>query len=85
MIEQSENLATRLLSEAGMDEGERLTLAYSLTFGREPTSAERQKSLAFLDNARAALGRGKGADVETRAWTGLAQALFASAEFRYIE
>lgn len=84
VVKQAEHFATRLLSEAGMGEDERLNLAYQLAFGRLPTEVENAKSLEFLENARASLG-GKGEDVETRAWTGLAQALFAAAEFRYIE
>ena len=84
VTQQSSHLADRLFAEAGMGDDERLALAYQLTLGRDPSEQERLKCVDYLSEARAVLGGGS-KDADTRTWASLAQALFASAEFRYIE
>src|SRR5579883_306471 len=73
VLKQSELAATRLLGEKHANNGERITRAYRLVLGRTPTAGEREVAERFL--------KGKS---ETDAWTVLLHALFASAEFRYV-
>ena len=71
--EQARHAATRLLAELG-DEEQRLTRAYRLTIGRAPTTGERRVAAKHLH------GAGDARD----AWAAIFHALFASAEFRYV-
>jgi hypothetical protein len=73
VVEQSKHAATRLLAEKHESDAARLTRAYRLALGREPTAGEREVAARFL--------KGKN---EKDAWTALFHALFASAEFRYV-
>jgi hypothetical protein len=73
VLEQSKLAATRLLAEKHADAGARITRAYHLALGREPTAGERDVAQRFL--------KGKN---EKDAWTAMFHALFASAEFRYV-
>jgi hypothetical protein len=73
VLEQSKSAATRLLAEKHADDASRITHAYRLTLGREPTAGEREVAQRFL--------KGK---PDKDAWTTLFHALFASAEFRYV-
>ncbi len=88
-------MARRLLAEAGMDPRERVTLAYRLALGRQPTPRELGRALEFvreereegLMSADSSKGNARLADrirAGETAWTSLAQALLASAEFRYL-
>jgi hypothetical protein len=72
-VEQAKASAERLLGEK-LSEDERITRAYRLTLGREPTAGERGVTAKFVN--------GK-ADADT--WAAVFQALFASAEFRYVD
>ena len=71
--EQSKAAAARLLAESLADDAARITRAYRLALGRVPTAGERAVAARFL----------KGKE-SLAAWTGLFHALFASAEFRYV-
>jgi hypothetical protein len=62
-----------LLAEKHADDASRLTRAYRLALGREPTAGEREVAQRFL--------KGKS---EKDAWAAIFHALFASAEFRYV-
>ncbi len=73
VLEQSKHAAARLLTEKHADDVARLTRAYRLTLGRVPTVGEREVATRYL--------KGK---PEKDAWTALFHALFASAEFRYV-
>jgi hypothetical protein len=73
VLEQSKRTAARLLAEKHSDDTARLVRAYRLALGREPTAGEREVARRFL--------KGKN---ETDAWSALVHALFASAEFRYV-
>jgi len=57
------------------DQAARLEYLYHLCYGRDPTPAETERLLAFVEKVP-----------ETRAerWTTLCQTLIASAEFRYL-
>jgi hypothetical protein len=73
VLEQSKFAATRLLAEKHADDDARITRAYRLALGREPTAGEREVAKRFLKDKN-----------EKDAWTALFHALFASAEFRYV-
>ena len=64
-------LAQRLDEEAGGKSQARISLAYSLLFGRPPTPKEMQIGLSFVKH-------------ESDAWPRYAQTLLSSNEFRYI-
>jgi Protein of unknown function (DUF1553)/Protein of unknown function (DUF1549)/Planctomycete cytochrome C len=73
VLEQAKQAARRLLAEPGLDDPERISRAFVLALGRPPTEAERQIAREFLATATA-----------EDAWAGVFQALFASADFRYV-
>jgi len=76
--QQAQAAARRLLAACAGDYGACLDRAYRLCLGRPPTDAERDVALRHLGAAQAGEAR-------EEAWTGLFHALFASADFRYIE
>jgi len=75
--EQAQAAARRLLAEPARDDATRLDRAYRLTLGRPPSSDE-------SDLARRHLAKVGESSTEA-AWTELFHALFASAEFRYLD
>ena len=89
MMSQADALAGRVLAETDMHDDARVELAYRLTLGRLPSAEETQTALAFVEETQVSLDAGRSEkdndDAESRAWSGLAQALLGSAEFRYIE
>ena len=89
MVSQADALAARVLNKTEMDDDTRVALAYRLTLGRTPSDEETRTALAFVEETTTSLDRGQSKkdneDARTQAWSGLAQALFGSAEFRYVE
>ena len=89
MMTKSESLAKRVLGEADMDDSARVALTYRLTVGRLPSQEETEMAVAFVEETTASLDEGQSKkendNAKTKAWSGLAQALFGSAEFRYVE
>jgi hypothetical protein len=81
VLRQAAALADRVHTAAG-DEANGIDRAYRLAYARPPTLAERNRALAFL---RAFSARSGGADSARRAWTAFCQAVFAAAEFRYLD
>jgi hypothetical protein len=75
VIDQARAAARRLLADPSLDDAGRVTRAYRLTLGREPTGSERAIAQRFVRDADA--------DVE-EAWATLVQSLFASLDFRYV-
>jgi hypothetical protein len=73
--EQATHAATRLLAEDLKDDAARLARAYRRALGREPTAGEREVAGRFL---------GKNED-RNAAWAAVFHALFASADFRYVD
>ncbi len=73
VLDQSKHAAARVLAEKHPDDATRLTRTYRLALGRSPTDGEREIAARFL--------KGK---PEKDAWAALFHALFASAEFRYV-
>ena len=74
VIDQARHAATRLLAEDHAGDAARITRAYRLALGREPSVGERQVAERFLAKT----------DDPKAAWAALFQALFASADFRYV-
>ena len=81
VIRQAEALAERLRAVANDDSG-RVDRAYRLAFARTPTDAEREHSLTFLRDFAA---RTTASDPAREALSAFCQALFAAAEFRYLD
>jgi hypothetical protein len=73
--EQAQAAAKRLLTERISSDAARIDRAYCLTLGRSPSSNERALALRHL----------AAANEPTEAWTELFHALFASADFRYLD
>ena len=96
VIEQSDALATRLLAREGSD-ADRIDRGFQLTLARNPTSAERERALAYIATA-AETAETTGSDAKAkpdpatdktstrqRAWSLFCQVLLAGAEFRYLD
>jgi hypothetical protein len=96
---QAEKLAERVTAAyppgpnggvtANLDQ--RVGFAYWLAFGRAPDPVERQASAAFFSRFPSNWKKGDGtspglldAEAAKAAWTSFCRALFASAEFRYL-
>jgi hypothetical protein len=77
VIRQAEGLAERLRAAPG-DDARRIEQAFRLAFARPPMDEERDSALAFL-RAFAAVKS------VPDPWPAFCQALFAGAEFRYLE
>ena len=75
VLEQSNTLAALLARRHPSQPEARVQLAYEMAFGRLPESDEERRALAFVMHI------GDSPD----AWSALCQALFASAEFRYLQ
>jgi len=75
--------ARRLDADAGLRDEKRVTLAFQLACGREPTSAERKASQRFLEAQRKEYAKEK--DHERRVWIDFCQMLLASNVFLYVE
>ncbi len=75
VLDQSKALAERLLAASLPDDAARVEAAYLRALSRPPSAEERARALRFVAAAGAS---------RPLAWSGFAQALFASAEFRYL-
>lgn len=87
VIEQARALAHRLTLAPGLDHKGRITLAYELALCRPPTDAERARADVFLrDEVKdlIKLSHGKVPAAAEAAYATFCQALFASAEFRFL-
>ena len=76
VLEQSQQAAARLLAEKLPDDATRVTRAYRLALGRPPTDGEKAVARRFLG--------GRSGDPK-EAWAAVFHALFASADFRYVD
>ncbi len=77
VITQSQKFSERLAVQVSSPE-QRIALAYTLAFGRQPTVKEIQTAKAFLDRE---LSIGNSVN---KSWSTFCLALFASAEFRFL-
>jgi hypothetical protein len=76
----AERFSARLLKMDRLDDARRVEMAYLLALGREPGEAMKQQALAYIGGLQA----GEGASREA-AWAAFCQALYGTAEFRYLE
>ncbi|MGO9464232.1 MAG: DUF1549 domain-containing protein [Isosphaeraceae bacterium] len=85
VIRQAEAAANRLCA-ARSDDDARIEAAYLLFLARSPTETERNRARDFLANFLTGDSPGKtGGDRPGAAWAAFCQALYASAEFRYLD
>jgi len=78
--------ARRLLATGIEVDEDRVDRAFEWTLSRPPADAERQSALKYLADARQNLAGREDLELkpEVLAWSGLFQALFGSAQFRYV-
>jgi hypothetical protein len=79
VIRLAEKTADRLAKEY-LSDSERIDAAFRLAFGRPPSAAEAKAAEGFLAKFAATQKGGR-----KGAWAAFAQALFAAAEFRYVD
>ncbi len=85
VIAQSQHTAERLLAVVGLDDEERVQLAYQWTLARPARPEEAERAFAYVtSNDDGSADSSEARKPTIKAWAGLCQALFASAEFRYL-
>ncbi|MGV3721021.1 MAG: DUF1553 domain-containing protein, partial [Actinomycetota bacterium] len=87
LMEQSGKFAELLLSMPAADDARRVETAYQRALNRAPSTEERDRATAFMNDYEAALAPTE-KDPEKRrraAWSSFCQALYASSEFRYVD
>ena len=87
VVEQSRAFAHSLLAEPGIDDQQRIDAAYWRSVSRGSTAAERARAAAYLAAANERLSEEVAKEEERRlaSWSSFCQALFISAEFRYLK
>jgi hypothetical protein len=76
----ADRFAERLLKMDKLNDEKRLDMAYLLALGRPPSDAIRKQALAYLEQSEGADGK-----PGVQAWADLCLALYATAEFRYLD
>ena len=76
----ADRFAERLLKMDKLDDEKRLEMAYLLALGRPPGEQMEKQALAYLEQCQASEGMST-----QEAWSRLCQALYGTAEFRYVE
>jgi hypothetical protein len=86
VVGQSKWMVDRLVNSSAKTDAARVDLAYTMALGRVATSLERERAVTYVTNAvRDAKSRGEEtAKAQLTGWASFCQALFASAEFRYL-
>ena len=85
VLEQSRKFAERLIAEKQLGDNGRVELAYRIALGRRPSVGEIRRVADYIDSFGAASKDAKDpTKLRSDAWTTFCQALFASAEFRYV-
>ena len=85
VLNQSEQIARRLLANRQASDADRIAIAFRLTLGRSPTDAERAQVATFIADYRSSLSAAKfDGDATLASWTSFCQTLLASGEFRYV-
>jgi len=87
VVEQSDSLAEGLIAKHDLDDVARIDLAYRTILARSPKSREVERARAFIQQSAEQLVQldGKTHEARQRALSSFCQALFGSAEFRYVE
>jgi hypothetical protein len=76
----ADRFADRLLKMDKLDDAKRVEMAYLLALGREPGKDMKAQALAYLEQVQSEDGLSP-----KEAWSKLCQALYGTAEFRYVE
>ena len=77
VLNEAKAATARILSEQGLDDEQRLSLAYRICLGREPSASEKALALSFLKN-------NTGKTDAQGAWEGILHGLFGCIDFRYL-
>ena len=86
VIECSNNAAKQLLAIADMDDGDRINKAYQLILSRPAAADEIARAEKYLAQTNQKLSNDlSDEELQRTTWSGLCQALFACAEFRYLD
>ena len=87
VIQQSDNTARRLLNRDELDNLGRVKLTYQFILCRKPTEMEQSRAVDYINKTLQKLQQTKNSENKRHeiAWSGLCQALFATAEFRYLD
>jgi hypothetical protein len=75
----ADRFAERLLKMDKLSDAKKVEMAYLLAFGHAPSAAMTEQTLAFVKQSQ------DDGDTEQEAWAKFCHALYASAEFRYVE
>jgi hypothetical protein len=87
VLDQVRNLAKRLLDQTDLDQPGRIRYLYQLCYCRNPSEAEVDRAIGYLDRVRLALMELEPAavDIDARIWTSLCRAVLSANEFLYTE
>ncbi len=88
IIQQSRLLATAILQKDFTDDSTRVQYLFRLVFARQPRHTEVAEALEYLQADDGPPGTGQShspTQAQFERWTSLCQAIFASAEFRYLQ
>jgi hypothetical protein len=79
--------AAEKVAKRNQSDTERIDASFRAVLGRPASNAESVAAEKFLHRFRSVESKGfrKKPDVDKAAWSALVQALFASAEFRYLD
>ena len=93
--EQAQSLADRLFTSGKLDTADRVQLTYQIALGRSATKVETRRAAQFINDYSAAAReeaatvagdkKSRPAKPTLAAWVSFCQAIFASAEFRYLQ
>jgi len=90
VLEQSRQFAERVMAEKKLSDAERVELAYRIALSRRPTAGELRRVADYVNAFGTASKDSNFKDAKDPnklrldAWSTFCQALFASAEFRYV-
>lgn len=76
----ADRFAERLLKMDKLSDEKRLEMAYLLALGRPPSEQMKHEALAYLEQSTGAEGK-----TRVEAWADVCQALYGTAEFRYVD
>ena len=87
VTEHSDALAARLLDDSTLEDAARVDKTFQLVLSRPASDTEIERALAFIQRASNKMNAANPNDdkLALHVWSGFCQALFGSAEFRYID
>lgn len=86
VLNQSQEMAKRILGHSGLDQKGRINLAYRIALGRLPAERERSDLAKYIDDYRKSVAAANSqGNAQLAAWTSFCQLLFQSGEFRYVD